>query len=402
MNKQSSYRWVILAITFLAAFLTAFCQFQATAYAPDLMGTLGLSEVQYASIATAPMLIGVFLSLVAGATADKIGVKKLIFIGLIITTIGNIGRAFAGNYGLLLICGILAGVVGVFCNSNNTKIMSSWFSPAQMGLALGIMLASGNTGTIVAMVIGRNLTPNYTQAFLIGGIAFAVETVLWIILIRERKPEIPVDAPEMPKTKVGDVLKNKYIWLAGVAAALFMGVNMAAAALLSPGLLARGVSEISANTCVVIYTAAALVGSIVLTGIIPRTRNTKITAAIIAVITGVTLYCAWIIDSDGARFALLAISGFTVGPLIPTIMSIPARMPEIGPMRIGLACGLISTVMMAGAYFLPSNVITPLAGGINNTTFLIAMILAIILAVLFLILPNVSLKKMAASKDKNA
>ena len=60
------------------------------------------------------------------------------------------------------------------------------------------------------MAIGRSLTPNYTQAFLIGGIAFAVETVLWIILIRERKPEIPVDAPEMPKTKVGDVLKNKY------------------------------------------------------------------------------------------------------------------------------------------------------------------------------------------------
>ena len=60
---------------------------------------------------------------------------------------------------------------------------------------------------------------------------------------------------------------------------------------------------------------------------------------------------------------------------------------------MGAAGGLISTVMMAGAFILPSYVITPLAGGINSNTFLIAGVCAVILAVMFVLLPNTSVKE---------
>ena len=71
----------------------------------------------------------------------------------------------------------------------------------------------------------------------------------------------------------------------------------------------------------------------------------------------------------------------------------PAILPEVGPAKMGAAGGLISTVMMAGAFLIPSYVITPIAGGINDTAFLVAALCAAILAAVFALLPNVSAKR---------
>ncbi len=394
MNKESSsYRWVILLVAFLACFLTSFCQFQATAYAGDLMMKLNLTESQYTTIATAPMLIGVVLSLLAGGMGDKFGVKNVVFISLIITTVGALGRSFAGNYGMLLVCAVLMGMTGVVLNSNNPKLMMSWFSPSELSLAIGTVVASGNAGTVLAMLIGKSFSADVSKAFLFGGIAFVAETVLWILLIREKKIEMPEGAPAMPEVKIGDVLKCKEVWFAAIGAAFFMGVNMAASALLSPGLIGKGLSEGAASAVVIVFTLTALVGSILMPPVIGKSANTKITGAVLAVIAGITLFLGWKASGAAVRFILIAVSGLALGGLLPTLMSVPASLPEIGPAKMGVAGGVISTVMMAGAFILPSYVITAIAGGINDTAFLIAMICAFVIAAMFLILPNVSTSK---------
>ena len=92
------------------------------------------------------------------------------------------------------------------------------------------------------------------------------------------------------------------------------------------------------------------------------------------------------------RNLLIVICAVCLGGLLPTIMSIPAILPEIGPVKMGAAGGLISTVMMAGAFLIPSYVITPIAGGINDMTFLLSAACSGLLAVIFMILPNASTK----------
>ena len=391
MQKNSSYRWVILALTFLPCFWMSVCQFQATPYAADLMAKLGMTEQQYATIATAPMLVGVFISFIAGTLADKFGVKKTVFAALVLTTIGAVCRAFAPNYGVLLLVTVLMGVAGVVLNSNNAKLMSTWFSPEQLGLAIGVVVAAGNGGTILAMLIGKGLSPDVSTAFLYGGIVFAVLTVLWLLLIKERKADMP-EGTEVPKVNIGDVLKSRNTWIAAIAAAFYMGVNISISALMSPGLVARGVSDGAAGFTIIIFSLVALIGSIVMPGIIAGQKNTKVICASCAVAAAVTLVLAWKADSGAMRNIMIALTGISLGGLLPTIMSVPAMLPEIGPAKMGAAGGLISTVMMAGAFLLPSYVITPIAGGINDTTFLIAAGCAVILAVLFLILPNTSTK----------
>lgn len=394
MSEQntSSYRWIILLMTFLPCFWMSVCQFQATPYAADLMQKLSLSEQQYAAIATAPMLVGVFISFLSGTLGDKFGVKKTVAVALAITTVGAIARAFAPSYGALLLVTTLMGIAGTVLNSNNAKLMSTWFSPEQLGLAIGIVVAAGNGGTILAMMIGKGLSPDVSKAFLYGGIMFAVLTVLWVIFVKERRAEIPEGAG-LPKVELGDVLKSRYTWVAAAGAALFMGVNLSVSALMSPGLVARGVDDGSASLTIIIFSVVALTSSILMPGVIAKQSNTKLFCAILAAASGVTLYLSWRSGSAAMRDILIAVCAVCLGGLLPTIMSIPALLPEIGPVKMGAAGGLISTVMMAGAFVIPSYVITSIAGGINDMAFLLAAVCAALLAVIFLILPNASARK---------
>lgn len=392
MKKNSSYRWVILLMTFIPCFWMSVCQFQATPYAAELMQKLSMNESQYSTIATAPMLVGLFISFIAGALGDKIGVKKIVFIALCITTAGAILRCVASSYAVLLLVTILMGFAGVVINSNNAKLMSSWFSPEQLGLAIGVVVAAGNGGTIFAMLLGKGLSDDVSIAFLYAGIVFAVITVLWLVFIKECKVEMP-SSREMPKVNMTDVLKSKGVWIAALGAALYMGVNISVSALMSPGLVAKGVSDSAASLSVVVFSLVALIGSIVMPSIIVKQANTKIVCCVLSLIAGIALFLAWKVDSSALRYILLAVCGICAGGLLPTLMSIPAALPEIGPAKMGVAGGVISTVMMGGAFVLPSFVITGIAGGINDTAFAIATACAVVLALVFLVLPNISVKQ---------
>lgn len=392
MRKSSSYRWVILAMTFLPCFWMAVCQFQATAYAADLMETLSLSDAQYSTIATAPMLVGFFISLLAGALGDRLGVKKTVFLSLCITSAGAVLRAAAGSYPVLLTVTVLMGFAGVVINSNNTKLMNAWFSPEELALAIGIVIAAGNGGTIFAMLIGKRLSPSAAKAFLYAGIVFAVITLLWGLLVREQNCDRQA-ASEAPQVNIAEVLKSKGVWIAAIGAAFYMGVNLSVSALLSPGLVARGVSDEAAGLSVVVFALVALLSSVVMPGIIIKQKQTGVFCAVLSVAAGTALYLAWLSESAAARNVLLALTGICAGGLLPTLMSIPAVLPEIGPAKMGAAGGVISTIMMGGAFVLPSFVITGIAGGINNTAFLIAGLCAAVVAAAFLLLPNMSVRQ---------
>ena len=394
-QSHSRYRWVILLLAFIPPTLLTLCQYQSTAYAPELMRQFSLTDQQYTTVATAPMLLGVFISFLAGTAADRFGVKKTVTAAVIVSALCALARSFVTGYLGLLAVTVLMGCVGVVINANNAKIMTGWFPPAQLGLAIGLVASTGNSGTIIAMALGKSLSASVSKAFLYSGIAFAVAAVLWILFFRDRpRTENAAGGSPVrgPKPRLGSVLKNRTVWTAALAAAFFMCVNISVSALVSPGLMKRGVADTSANLTIVIFSVTALAASVLFPGLIARTKNTKITCAVLSVAAGLSLYFGWLTDSAVLRNVLIPLCGLCLGGLLPTLLSIPAVLPEIGPDTIGAAGGLITTVMMAGAFLLPSYVVTPIAGGINDTAFLILLIVAVILGGVFLLLPNVSIR----------
>ena len=77
---------------------------------------------------------------------------------------------------------------------------------------------------------------------------------------------------------------------------------------------------------------------------------------------------------------------------MPTFMSFPALLPEIGPKYAGTATGIIATLELIGAVVIPTYIITPLAGTNFKLYFFMAGATMIICAFVILLLPEL-LKK---------
>jgi len=74
--KKERYRLVILLIACIAMFSPNYAQYQLSPLAPCLMTDLGISNTEFASIFSAPMIPAIFLSLGAGILVDRFGAKK--------------------------------------------------------------------------------------------------------------------------------------------------------------------------------------------------------------------------------------------------------------------------------------------------------------------------------------
>lgn len=69
-KKYSSYRWVILVMVFLALLPCNYNQYQASILAAELVERMNMSTQQFATVMTAPMLIGFFTGILGGTLAD--------------------------------------------------------------------------------------------------------------------------------------------------------------------------------------------------------------------------------------------------------------------------------------------------------------------------------------------
>ena len=76
--KSGSYSKIIAIILFFALTVGNYFQYQLTPLAGQLMTDLGITQNQFSSIFTSPMITSIILGIVAGVLADKFGIKKVI------------------------------------------------------------------------------------------------------------------------------------------------------------------------------------------------------------------------------------------------------------------------------------------------------------------------------------
>jgi MFS family permease len=171
---------------------------------PLLHGERGLTLAQAGLLAAAPNL-GLVLSLVAwGAATDHWGERRILVIGLIITTLAVFGAMFVNGYlalgGALLLAGIGAGST----NAASGRLVVGWFPKERRGLAMGIRQTCQPIGVAVAaLVIPPIVASGSVQpALIFGGILVGVSAVACLVLI--------VDPARPPRVRVEGQTDNPY------------------------------------------------------------------------------------------------------------------------------------------------------------------------------------------------
>lgn len=102
-NESKNGKMVVMTL-FLAMMSGNYFQYMLSPLAARVMETLNLTQTQFASVFSAPMLPAIFLGIVAGIFADRFGVRKVVTIALIIATCAVAFRPFAPGYLPFFLC----------------------------------------------------------------------------------------------------------------------------------------------------------------------------------------------------------------------------------------------------------------------------------------------------------
>lgn len=387
----AAYRWVILAIVWAAMFVGVAPQFQVAALAYQIIPDLNLTMPQFSLIFSAPMLGSVFFSIAAGTMGDRFGVKKVVTVGFTLSIIGVYFRYAAYDFITFFILMFLSGLSSALLNANISKIIGAWFPREQMGTAMGLMY----TGTGLGMTIGMStatLFPTTKIAYTTWGYLMLIVAFLWVLLVKD-KPEGAPDLPAMPTSQyLREVAKSKNVWLVGLGLMLFMGCNMVFSGNFSNALNSvRGVDPKTASFMASLVTLGTVFGSFMGPMLSDRVGRIKPFLAPIAILGAVLMYLSW--TSTGiATWIILPVLGFSMGVSLPILMAFPMLLPEIGSTYAGSAGGLIATLQLMGAFFIPSLIVAPLAKNSFDIMFLLASLIYLLSGVVTYFLPELGSK----------
>ena len=396
-KPAAKYGYIVLILLCLGITMPNFAQYQITGFGKEAISEfLGreLSDSQFSLVNMAPLIPGIFLSLVSGLLVDRFGPRKVITTGAVLTAIGVVLRACLDSYSTIFASMILMGVCATFLNANVPKVLGTWFAPGKASILLGVFLAVAN----VSMSLGTGIVAAFdtvSSAFICAAIVAIVIALLWIFFMRDNKnaPEgAREEADSGEKLSVIECIKicarSKGVWLAAFCMMCICTATVGATQFLPTALQSRGVSKDTASLCGMCITIGATIGCLVspsLTTVLKQPKKWMFGGGLIAT-AGAAF--AWRITSIPVMVVCLIITGFLTSGFSPIVNSLPLSLKEIGPKYAGTAGGFIATVQLIGNVVLPTYVICNIVGNNNyNGMFICFGALMIIFCVLCIFLP---------------
>ena len=187
--QDSSYRWIIAALaatSFIMAFVSRFAWPPLSPVISPVMGISTTEAMGYMSV----FYIGyVITQIPGGILGDRFGPRLVLSTAMAIQGVGTLGIGFTESYQvgffLRLLCGLGAGCVYSSC----LKSIVTWFSPAQRGLAIGILMTSPTLGIALPNLImpALNESMGWQNAFRCLGVAILIFSVLTLVMLKEIK-----------------------------------------------------------------------------------------------------------------------------------------------------------------------------------------------------------------------
>ena len=213
-NTRTRNPWLMLAVTYLAAFSAPFNMFKVPAVAPALIAAYGIDSSGIGLLMSAYTLTGVVLALPAGAIARKIGYKQTSLIALCVSIVGAAIGCFAADMATLLVSRVFEGIGLCMMGVTGISIVVGYFPIEKRGRAMGFfatyMALAGCVGPLLLSVIGENF--GFKTVWYVCLVFTVVATLVFLLVLKN--PEVPEDEKDMPRINMFKVFaENKQLWL---------------------------------------------------------------------------------------------------------------------------------------------------------------------------------------------
>ncbi len=393
-QKRKNLVFLITALLFAAQFIGNYGDYQIAAIPSSIYAAFHLTDMQFSSLITAPMLPCIFLSIVIGLLVDRFGIPKIVGIFFLLAALGFVLRCFAGNYPVMLIAMALSGFGCMVVNSNIAKLASALYPMDKVGTVVGILMAGSNAASALAFAT-TSMLPSLQLVFLIPTVASVIVFVLWAMFARESVFTQNQASAEEEKTPVLDSLKlcfkSRSLWLAGLTLFLILGGTMVLTNFHVSALTTlRGWSETLAGSFSSVSMVGAIFGSIFLPIFVTKKpEKAPLLIFLMLLVCAAAAYGMLALPAWGI-YVCSFLNGALRSGVIATLMMTPVLLKEIGPKNAGTAGGFIITLQLLGCVVVPTYIIVPLGGGNITTYFILATVCFALAAVVCLIFMKTS------------
>ena len=171
----------------------------------------------------------------AGLIMDRFN-KKLVLSGAAaVAAIGMLTFTFFPSFPMGCLAAVILGVGTSFAFVGAVMLFIKWFAPGQFAFVLGLLGGIGCIGTAVLCTVTTNYVARISfTVILIALTVFSVVTFVMNFLFVHDPPEAKEETPRIPPAEsdsllksLGQVLKNRQNWLAGLFNALLFGPALA-------------------------------------------------------------------------------------------------------------------------------------------------------------------------------
>ncbi len=393
-----SYRWNILALTYLSMLAFAFV-FQCV---PPILSLI--IEDLHISHTQAGLLMGIFavpgilLSIPGGLFFDRYGTRKITIACFLLMIVGTAIMVFGRSF-LFLLCGrVLSGTGALILAIGMPRFISQWFYGKELGMAMGIFNTAMPMGTIISFstfgILAKKL--GWQAAISVSGIASLIALVVFLAFHKSapsltEKPirEKRIQLPSFKETGIS-------IWVVAIA---WMWFNASTISFITfaPDYFQsnKGFSIEFAG----FLTSFIMWGSLILSPIVGcflGKIDSKIRLIAIGGL-GLTILVFFIPYATRSLVFLMVLTGISVGLIPVSVFSLPSDI--LKPKNLGFGFGVISAClslgMLVGPYFV--GLIRDWAGS-YQTSFMVMAGFALCSTVTILILPIKRSSKRGSAK----
>jgi predicted MFS family arabinose efflux permease len=304
---NTAYRWLVLAAATFAQATSSFAMLGVAALAGFLQRDFRLSGTETGLLITATYGAAVFSLLFVGDLLDRKSERLIIGIGGTIAFVALLAATRSGDFAVLLLCLLVAGLGFSVTQPGGSKSVSAWFRGGRLGLAMGIRQAGLPLGGAVAAATLPAIaaTSGWRIAFAAGAAATLAGALVFATVYRP-----PADGAAASKREalsfaaVASLLRQPWLRNATIAGLALVSAQYAILTWLM--LYLRDHSHIALTRGAWFLSLAQLAGAAGRVGL-----------------------AAWSDRAPAARFRLLWLCMIAVAAGFVVLLLIPPQIPEV-------------------------------------------------------------------------
>jgi cyanate permease len=396
---KTKYRWVMLALASILYFCFSAVLSSIAPLITPIIADLNISFSQMGVILGAWPLTYIVMSLVGGTIIDRWGIRKSLFLGILIISLSAGLRYFANGFTLMFICVALFGVGGPMISIGAPKTIATWFRGKERAIAIGVYMAGTALGSLLSLSITNSVIMPLTGyswrlTFVFYSLLAFAAALAWLFFAKDTKIEEDKVTNSIT-TVFKSIIKVRNVQLILLIAFLSMVISHGLTNWLPKILETGGLTPKLAGFAASIPVLAGIPAVLSVPRLTPESFRSRV-AAIVSLLGAIVLF----VIANTSGFTLitgLVFYGLLYRCAMPLLMLILMDLPEIGPRNMGAAAGLYFCIGEIGGFAGPSlmGIIVDLTGDFFGGMITISVISLIIGVMAFMIKtpPNIATLK---------